>query len=77
MANNTEMGLASYVYTVSLARADRMAARLEAGIIGVNNALPSSAFAPMGGVKQSGLGREGGWEGLEEFQGVHYVTVAP
>jgi succinate-semialdehyde dehydrogenase / glutarate-semialdehyde dehydrogenase len=75
-ANDTEMGLAAYLYTRDLARADRVASRLEAGITGINDPLPPGVFAPMGGVKQSGLGREGGREGLEEFQNVHYVSAA-
>lgn len=74
-ANRTELGLAAYLYTRDLGRADRAVGRLEAGITGVNNPLPSAAFSPMGGVKQSGLGREGGSEGLAEFQDVHYVTI--
>jgi len=74
-ANDTEMGLAAYLYTNDLGRADRVASRLQAGIIGVNDPLPPGVFAPMGGVKQSGLGREGGREGLEEFQNVHYVST--
>jgi succinate-semialdehyde dehydrogenase / glutarate-semialdehyde dehydrogenase len=76
-ASNTEMGLAAYFYTRDLARADRVASRLEAGIVGVNDPLPPGVFAPMGGVKQSGLGREGGREGLEEFQNTHYVATLP
>lgn len=72
-ANDTEMGLAAYVYTRDHGRAERVSSGLEAGIVGVNNALPSAAFVPMGGVKQSGLGREGSREGLEEFQDVRYV----
>lgn len=75
LANSTEMGLAAYLYTTDLGRADRVAGQLEAGIIGVNDPLPSAAFAPMGGVKQSGLGREGGWEGLAEFQTTHYTAT--
>ncbi len=75
-ANRTEMGLAAYLYTRDLRRAEHLSAQLEAGIVGVNNALPSAAFAPMGGVKQSGLGREGSWEGLEEFQETYYTAIA-
>lgn len=66
-ANRTEMGLAGYMYTGSLERSWRVSQALEVGILGLNNALPSAAFAPMGGVKQSGLGREGSHQGLEEF----------
>jgi succinate-semialdehyde dehydrogenase/glutarate-semialdehyde dehydrogenase len=74
-ANATEMGLAAYVYTGDVDRAFRLAERIECGILGLNNALPSVAFAPMGGVKQSGLGREGSHHGLAEFLDVRYVSV--
>jgi len=74
-ANATEMGLAAYLYTESLSRAWRMAEALEAGILGLNNALPSVAYAPMGGMKQSGLGREGARQGLEEFQETSYLSL--
>jgi hypothetical protein len=69
-ANGTEMGLAGYFWSRDVARCWRIAERLEVGIVGVNNALPSVAFAPTGGVKQSELGREGADLGLEEFQDV-------
>jgi succinate-semialdehyde dehydrogenase/glutarate-semialdehyde dehydrogenase len=74
-ANRTEMGLAGYLYTGSLERSWRMSEALEVGILGLNNALPSVAFAPMGGVKQSGLGREGSHQGLEEFCELKYVAL--
>jgi succinate-semialdehyde dehydrogenase/glutarate-semialdehyde dehydrogenase len=74
-ANATEMGLAGYIYTRDVRRAMALAERLEVGILGVNQSLPSSAAAPMGGVKQSGLGREGAGAGLEEFQETHYVAM--
>lgn len=73
-ANATEMGLAGYFYSRDVARAWRFAERLEVGIVGINHALPGVAFAPMGGVKQSGLGREGSALGLEEFQDVRYLS---
>ncbi len=73
-ANGTEMGLAGYLWSRDVGRCWTVAERLEAGIVGVNNALPSVAFAPMGGVKQSGLGREGAAMGLEEFQDVRYLS---
>jgi len=73
-ANATEMGLAGYFYSRDAARAWRFAERMEVGIVGVNNALPSVAFAPMGGVKQSGIGREGADLGLEEFSDVRYLA---
>jgi succinate-semialdehyde dehydrogenase/glutarate-semialdehyde dehydrogenase len=72
-ANASEMGLAAYFYTRQLERAWRVAEALEAGIIGLNAPLPSVAYAPMGGLKQSGLGREGSHEGLEEFQEIKYL----
>jgi succinate-semialdehyde dehydrogenase/glutarate-semialdehyde dehydrogenase len=74
-ANATEMGLAGYLWSRDVSRCWRVAEHLEAGIVGVNNALPSVAFAPMGGVKQSGLGREGGALGLEEFEDVRYLAL--
>ncbi|PSL08399.1 succinate semialdehyde dehydrogenase [Haloactinopolyspora alba] len=74
-ANDTEMGLAAYAFTRDADRLWRMGERLQAGIIGFNHPLPTACFAPMGGVKQSGLGREGSDVGLEEFQDIHYVAV--
>ena len=73
-ANATEMGLAAYVFSRDAGRCWRVAEELEAGIVGVNEPLPSVAFAPMGGVKQSGLGREGSRLGLEEFTEPKYVA---
>lgn len=70
------LGLAGYVFAGDVAMAARVAARLEAGIVGVNDGLPSAANVPMGGVKQSGLGREGGHEGLEEFLETQYLALA-
>jgi succinate-semialdehyde dehydrogenase / glutarate-semialdehyde dehydrogenase len=67
LANDTHYGLAAYVYTRNLARAIRMFEGLQFGIIGVNDINPTSASAPFGGLKQSGLGREGGREGIEEY----------
>lgn len=74
-ANSTDMGLAAYVYTKDLARSSRVTGALKFGIIGLNNALPSVAYAPMGGVKQSGLGREGARKGLEEFMEIKYIAT--
>lgn len=75
LANSTEMGLAAYVYSRDIGRCWRFGEHLQAGIIGINNPLPSVAYAPMGGVKQSGLGREGGASGLEEFEDIRYLAV--
>ncbi len=74
-ANDTEMGLAAYVYTNRYDRSTRVTEALECGIIGLNNALPSVAFAPMGGWKKSGLGREGARIGMEEFMEWKYVAA--
>ncbi|GAA1217714.1 NAD-dependent succinate-semialdehyde dehydrogenase [Prauserella alba] len=74
-ANSTELGLAAYVYTRDQARAWRWSEQLDNGIVGVNNPLPSVAFAPMGGTKQSGLGREGAAAGIEEFEETRYVAI--
>ncbi|MGG6381299.1 NAD-dependent succinate-semialdehyde dehydrogenase [Paenarthrobacter sp. NEAU-H11] len=76
-ANATEMGLAAYVWSSSPRRGWDIPEQLEAGIVGVNDPLPSVAFAPMGGAKQSGLGREGSSLGLEEFEEVQYVAWRP
>jgi succinate-semialdehyde dehydrogenase/glutarate-semialdehyde dehydrogenase len=77
LANDTEMGLAAYVITRDAGRALRFAERLDTGIIGINDALPTVAFTPMGGTKQSGLGREGAVEGLREFQETAYIAWRP
>jgi succinate-semialdehyde dehydrogenase/glutarate-semialdehyde dehydrogenase len=74
-ANDTEMGLASYVYTRDQARVWRVSEQLDAGILGISNALPSVCFAPMGGSKQSGIGREGAAAGLEEFKETRYLAI--
>ena len=76
-ANATEMGLAAYLWSSSPKRGWDIPEQLEAGIVGVNDPLPSVAFAPMGGAKQSGLGREGSSLGLEEFEEVQYVAWKP
>ncbi len=74
-ANNTEYGLVAYVYTSDLKRALRVCERLETGMIGLNQGMVSNAQAPFGGVKQSGFGREGGYEGIEEYLETKYVAV--
>ncbi|HQR26039.1 MAG TPA: NAD-dependent succinate-semialdehyde dehydrogenase [Nocardioides sp.] len=74
-ANATEYGLSSYVYTRDLARAIRMAETLEYGMVGINTGLVSNAAAPFGGVKHSGFGREGGFEGIEEYLDTTYVAI--
>ncbi|MFD7156536.1 NAD-dependent succinate-semialdehyde dehydrogenase [Kribbella sp. NPDC059898] len=75
MANDTEFGLVSYVFTENLSRALRVSERLEAGMIGLNQGIVSNPAAPFGGVKQSGLGREGGTVGIDEYLDIKYVAV--
>ncbi|MGW4519736.1 NAD-dependent succinate-semialdehyde dehydrogenase [Amycolatopsis sp. NPDC004378] len=75
-ANDTEFGLVSYVYTSDLKRALRVSEALEAGMIGLNQGIVSNPAAPFGGIKQSGLGREGGSVGIEEFLETKYIAVA-
>ena len=74
-ANDTEYGLASYVYTRDLARTIRVAEALEFGMVGINSGLISNPAAPFGGVKASGFGREGGFEGIEEYLETTYVAL--
>jgi len=74
LANASTSGLAAYAYTRDGGRAWRLIDRIEAGVVGINEALPSVAFAPMGGVKESGLGREGADIGMHEFQDVRHVA---
>lgn len=75
-ANASEFGLASYVFTRDIGRGLRVAERLEAGMVGLNRGMVSEPAAPFGGVKQSGIGREGGHEGVMEFLETQYVSVA-
>ena len=74
-ANDTEFGLVSYVYTRDLGRGLRVCEALEAGMVGLNRGLVSDPAAPFGGVKQSGLGREGGHEGLLEYTETKYIAT--
>jgi succinate-semialdehyde dehydrogenase/glutarate-semialdehyde dehydrogenase len=76
-ANDTEYGLAAYVYTQSLDRALRAAEGIRAGMVGVNRGVISDPAAPFGGVKESGLGREGGSEGIEEYLDTKYIALTP
>jgi len=74
-ANDTEFGLVAYVYTRDLKRALRVCERLETGMVGLNQGMVSNPAAPFGGIKQSGFGREGGVEGIEEYLETKYVAV--
>jgi succinate-semialdehyde dehydrogenase/glutarate-semialdehyde dehydrogenase len=76
LANDTEYGLVSYVFTQDLARGQRMIERLQTGMMGLNVGVVSNAAAPFGGWKQSGLGREGGAEGIHEYLQTKY-TLTP
>jgi succinate-semialdehyde dehydrogenase/glutarate-semialdehyde dehydrogenase len=75
-ANRTTYGLASYVYTNNLGRAVRISEALRFGIIGINDINPTSAAAPFGGIKESGLGREGSAVGIDEFLDVKLVGIS-
>lgn len=75
-ANRTEYGLVAYVYTRDVQRAFRVIDALETGMIGLNQGLVSNASAPFGGIKQSGFGREGGFEGIDEYLETKYVAAA-
>ncbi|QOC24580.1 NAD-dependent succinate-semialdehyde dehydrogenase [Microbacterium hominis] len=75
LANDTEYGLVSYVFTEDLARGLRMIDRLETGMMGLNAGVVSNAAAPFGGVKQSGMGREGGLEGIHEYLSTKYTLI--
>jgi succinate-semialdehyde dehydrogenase / glutarate-semialdehyde dehydrogenase len=74
-ANNSIFGLAAYVFSENISEAIRIAEGLEYGIIGLNDGLPSTPQAPFGGFKQSGLGREGGHHGIEEYLEVKYISL--
>jgi succinate-semialdehyde dehydrogenase/glutarate-semialdehyde dehydrogenase len=74
-ANDTDYGLVAYLYTTNLNRAFRVSEALEVGMIGLNQGLVSNPAAPFGGVKQSGYGREGGREGINEYLDVKYVAL--
>ncbi len=74
-ANDSIYGLAAYVFTENITRGIRIAEKLEYGIIGLNDGLPSTPQAPFGGFKQSGLGREGGHHGIDEYLEVKYISL--
>jgi succinate-semialdehyde dehydrogenase/glutarate-semialdehyde dehydrogenase len=74
MANDTPFGLAAYAYTRDIGRAMRVASKLEYGMVGMNDGLISTEVTPFGGVKESGIGREGAVEGLEEYLSVKYIS---
>jgi succinate-semialdehyde dehydrogenase/glutarate-semialdehyde dehydrogenase len=76
LANDTEFGLVAYAFTRDLTRAIRVAERLETGMVGINQGIVSNPAAPFGGVKASGIGREGGAEGIEEYLETKYVGIA-
>jgi succinate-semialdehyde dehydrogenase/glutarate-semialdehyde dehydrogenase len=74
-ANNTRYGLAAYLWTRDLSRAVRVSERLDYGIVGINDPVPSTAQAPFGGIKQSGFGREGGHWGIDEYLYVKFTSI--
>ena len=75
LANDTEFGLAAYIYSRDLGRAWRTAEALESGMVGINVGIISNEAAPFGGVKQSGLGREGSHLGIREYMETKYLCV--
>ena len=75
MANATEFGLSSYLYTENLEKALRLSEQIEAGMVGLNTGLVSNPAAPFGGVKESGLGREGSQFGIDEYLEIKYVAT--
>lgn len=75
LANDTSYGLVGYIFTESLQRAVRTIEALETGMVGVNQGLVSNAAAPFGGVKRSGFGREGGFEGIHEYLNIKYAAI--
>jgi succinate-semialdehyde dehydrogenase/glutarate-semialdehyde dehydrogenase len=75
LANDTEFGLASYLYSRDIGRIWRVAEGLESGIVGVNTGLLSNEVAPFGGVKQSGLGREGSHYGIDDYLTIKYICL--
>ncbi|HYN55161.1 MAG TPA: aldehyde dehydrogenase family protein, partial [Methylotenera sp.] len=76
LANRTEFGLASYFYSRDIGRIWRVAEALEYGMVGVNTGMISNEVAPFGGVKQSGLGREGSHYGIDDYLEIKYVCMA-
>jgi succinate-semialdehyde dehydrogenase/glutarate-semialdehyde dehydrogenase len=76
LANDTEFGLVAYAFTASLNRGLRLAEELDVGMFGLNTGIVSNPAAPFGGVKQSGMGREGGFEGIDEYLETRYVGIA-
>jgi succinate-semialdehyde dehydrogenase/glutarate-semialdehyde dehydrogenase len=76
LANDTEWGLVGYVFTENMDKALRFSQELEVGMVGLNTGIVSNPAAPFGGVKQSGLGREGGKVGIEEFLEIKYTAIA-
>ena len=75
MANDTEFGLAAYFYTRDSARTWRVSKALEYGIVGVNEGIISTEVAPFGGIKESGLGREGSKYGIDDFMEIKYICM--
>ena len=75
-ANNTNYGLAAFLFTTNIERAISTMEKLEYGIVGINDVFPGTAEAPFGGIKESGMGKEGSHEGLKEFLEMKYVSLS-
>jgi succinate-semialdehyde dehydrogenase/glutarate-semialdehyde dehydrogenase len=76
IANDTPYGLAAYVYTKDLAAAMRMSDQLESGMVAINEGILSNEVSPFGGIKQSGLGREGSKHGIDEYLDLKYTLIS-
>ena len=74
-ANNSDYGLAAYVFTENTSRAIRVSEQLDYGIVGINDVFPATPEAPFGGIKQSGLGKEGGHYGMDEFLEKKFISI--
>lgn len=75
LANRSRFGLASYAFTRDVTRVMKVSEALEYGMVGINDPAPTGAHAPFGGIKESGIGREGGHYGIEEFTYVKFVSI--
>ena len=75
-ANDTPFGLASYFYTTDLAKSWRVSEQLEYGMVGLNTGIVSTEMAPFGGIKESGMGREGSKYGVEDYLEIKYISIA-
>ena len=76
MANETPFGLSAYVFSQDISRCIRVAKALQFGMVGINDGMVSTEVGPFGGIKDSGIGREGAIEGLEEYLNIKFISIA-